>query len=105
MPHSGRGQSVADTCKVTVRATTNKKDVILNPRRAPSEVGRGRYEDRAQDDCQAEVWKPYLRREPSQAHKGQWFVFQLPFGALIEEVRFATDSPAEEDGFEPSVPL
>jgi hypothetical protein len=26
------------------------------------------------------------------------------FGALIEEVRFALDSPLEGDGFEPSVP-
>jgi hypothetical protein len=26
------------------------------------------------------------------------------FGALIEEVRFAVDSPLEGDGFEPSVP-
>jgi len=27
------------------------------------------------------------------------------FGALIEEVKFASDSPLEEAGFEPSVPL
>ena len=27
------------------------------------------------------------------------------FGALIEEVRFAADSPLEGKGFEPSVPL
>jgi hypothetical protein len=27
------------------------------------------------------------------------------FPALIEEVRFARDSPLEGDGFEPSVPL
>ena len=27
-----------------------------------------------------------------------------PFGSLIEEVRFAVDSPLEGDGFEPSVP-
>jgi hypothetical protein len=27
------------------------------------------------------------------------------FGALIEEVRFAVDSPVEGEGFEPSVPL
>ena len=26
------------------------------------------------------------------------------FGALIEEVKFASDSPLEGDGFEPSVP-
>ena len=26
------------------------------------------------------------------------------FGALIEEVKFASDSPLEESGFEPSVP-
>ena len=26
-------------------------------------------------------------------------------GALIEGVRFATDSPLEEEGFEPSVPV
>jgi hypothetical protein len=26
-------------------------------------------------------------------------------GALIEEVRFASDAPVEEAGFEPSVPL
>jgi hypothetical protein len=26
-------------------------------------------------------------------------------GSLIEEVRFAADSPLEGDGFEPSVPM
>jgi hypothetical protein len=29
----------------------------------------------------------------------------LRFGALVEEVRFALDSPVEGDGFEPSVPV
>ena len=32
------------------------------------------------------------------------YVAPLRFGALIEEVRFALDSPVEEEGFEPSVP-
>jgi hypothetical protein len=35
----------------------------------------------------------------------QRFVEIVDFGALIKEVRFAVDSPLEEAGFEPSVPL
>jgi hypothetical protein len=34
----------------------------------------------------------------------QRFVEIVDFGALIEEVRFAVDSPLEGEGFEPSVP-
>ena len=29
----------------------------------------------------------------------------MPPSALIKEVRFARDSPVEEEGFEPSVPV
>jgi hypothetical protein len=32
------------------------------------------------------------------------FEAPVPFGTLIEGVRFAVDSPLERDGFEPSVP-
>jgi hypothetical protein len=33
------------------------------------------------------------------------FEAPVPFGTLIEGVRFAVDSPLEEGGFEPLVPL
>jgi hypothetical protein len=46
---------------------------------------------------------PHHRR-PRKERGRQRFVEIVDFGALIEEVRFAADSPLEGAGFEPSVP-
>jgi hypothetical protein len=50
-------------------------------------------------------WKRFLPHAEFAGAKGREQAVALrKFGALIEEVRFARDSPLEEARFEPSVP-